>query len=137
MDGITGDLIIYKTHNIMNTYDRQIAEIDKQIADLETKKRILFQEKNRLHVNDKIDNFLHTWCGQALMQKFDINHVAKWEIIGYVFNPDLLRGDQSHLAYVEGSLEKAIGFAVEMESFYGCGYAGTINEIKERNIIKL
>ena len=137
MDGITGDLIIYKTHNSMNTYDRQIAEIDKQIADLETQKRILFREKNRLHTNDKIDNFLHTWCGQALLQKFDLSHAAKWEILGYNFNSDLVYGDQPHVAYVEGSLEKAIGFAVEMEGFYSCGYAGTIKEIKERNIIKL
>lgn len=122
----------------MNTYDRQIAEIDKQIADLETKKRILLYEKNRIHANNKINDFLHTWSGQELLKKFDLSHVAKWEILGEDPNCDFAGSHhQPHLAFVEGSLEKAIGFAVETNGFYTWGSGGTIKEIKERDIIQL
>jgi hypothetical protein len=122
----------------MNIHDKQIADIDRQIADLLAKKRLVEYEKHRIHSNNKVNDYLKTYSGQKLLQKYKLDHISKWEILGEDPNCDLAGTHiNPHLAYVHGTLEKAIGFAVEYEGFYTWGSGGEIKEIKERNIIEL
>ena len=122
----------------MNIHDKQIADIDRQIADLQTKKRLIEYEKGRIHSNNKVNDYLKTYSGQSLLQKFKLDYVSKWEILGEDTNCDFGGSHhQPHLAYVHGTLEKAIGFAVETKGFYTYGSGGDIKEIKEKDIIEL
>ena len=118
--------------------DREIAELQRKIEELNKEKERLIYEKNRLHANNKVNDYLHGWAGKRLLEKYDLSHTSKWEIFGEDPNCDFGGSHhQPHLAYVEGTLEKAIEYAVGLSGFYSWGSGGDIKEIKEHDIIRL
>lgn len=106
-------------------------EIDKQIAKLE-------YEANRIHANDDVNQFLHGYYGVQLLMKHKLTDHGQWEIVGEDPNCDLAGTHiNPHIAYVEGTLEEAIKYAVKQPKWYTWGGGGNIRPIMQKNIIKL
>lgn len=122
----------------MNSIDKQIKELNEQIAQLQEQKRKVEYEAGRLHPNDHVDKFLRGYYGQNLIKEHKLSDVGKWEILGEDPNCDFGGSHiQPHIAYVEGTLEKALLYAVKQPNWYTWGAGGSVKAIKESLIIKL
>jgi hypothetical protein len=131
-----------KTNNHMNTetnnIDKEISELNKQISNLEQKKAKIQYEVGRIHPNDDVDKYLRGYSGERLMKSHKLTDNGIWEILGEDPNCDF-NGchSQPHIAYVEGTLEKALLYAVKQPRWYSWGAGGDIKPISEKLIIKL
>jgi hypothetical protein len=112
-------------------FNKEMQDIDAQIAALQAKKAKLEKESRKNIINEKVQQFINRYSGQQLLAKYNLDYYSKWEIKGEDPNCDL-GGCHSnpHLAYVEGTLEQAIEYAVETEGFYTWGGGGDIIEVK-------
>lgn len=124
----------------MNTknIDKQISELNEMISKLEKEKEKLKYEEGRLHQNDTVDSFLRGYSGQKLMKEYHISDYGIWEILGEETNCDYNGPHhQPHIAYVKGTLEKALLYAVKQPKWKTWGNGGVIKPIPEKLIIKL
>lgn len=118
--------------------NKQIDELKIQKEQLEKQISKLEYEANRKHPNNDVDNFLRGYSGKELMKKHNLSDFGKWEILGEDPNCDFAgTHTQPHIAYVEGTLEEAIKYAVKQPRWETWGGGGTIKPIDEKLIIKL
>lgn len=123
-----------KTNNI----DKQINELNKQINQLQEEKRKIEYEAGRKHPNDDVDRFLRGYYGERLMKEHKLSDVGVWEILGEDPNCDYAGTHvQPHIGYVEGTLEKALLYAVKQPNWYSWGSGGSVKPITEKLIVKL
>jgi septal ring factor EnvC (AmiA/AmiB activator) len=108
-----------------------ILELEKEILKLEI-------ELSRIHPDNSVDKYLKRYEGQELLKKHSLNEEAIWEVRGEDPNPDL--GGHHHqplLGYFEGTLEKVLLTAVNLDGFYHWGAGGKIIKIEKSLIKKL
>lgn len=118
--------------------DKKLNELNEQIKQLQEEKRILEYEAGRKHPNDHVDRFLRGYYGETLMKEHKLSDVGIWEILGEDPNCDFGGSHvQPHIGYVEGTLEKALLYAVKQPKWYSWGAGGTVKPITEKLIVKL
>lgn len=132
---------IFKPNNMKTetkNIDKQISELNEKISILEKQKEKLKYEEGRLHHNDDVDKFLRGFYGERLMKEHHISDYGLWEILGEDPNCDYSGSHiQPHIAYVEGTLEQAILYAVKQPKWNTWGTGGNIKPIPDQLIIKL
>ena len=118
--------------------DKEINELTDKLKELKDKKIKIEFEAGRLHHNDDVNNYLMGYGGKRLIEKYELTYYGIWEILGEDPNCDYAGSHhQPHIAYVEGTLEKALLYAVKQPKWLTWGGGGDIKPIPEKLIIKL
>ena len=117
----------------------RIKQIDEQIAKLQAERKRIEERENLPPLKQKVLNFIeHSYSGKQLMEKHKLSDYGVWKIYGEDPNCDM--GGYHHqplIATVEGTLEKAIEYAVQSTAFYTWGGGGDIRPAKREEPIKL
>lgn len=92
-----------------------------------------------LGLSQKATNYVRTcYSGIQLLKQHTLDEVSVWHITGEDPNPDMAGPHSNpHIAYVEGSLRKAIEYAVAQPDFYTWGGGGMITKNEPKKVIKL
>jgi hypothetical protein len=116
----------------------RLQEIDNQIKKLKAERQRIVEAEKPIHSNPKVDQFLKNYTGKRLLEKYSLEATRVWDIYGEDSNCDLGGShSQPHLATVEGTLIKAVEYAVCLKNFYQWGAGGDIREAKQSTPIKL
>jgi hypothetical protein len=130
--GIKNSLIfdLSKSNNMAN--EKLIKEIDNQIAQLERRKKALQAEDDRLHTNERVDRYLKTYNGRRLLGLHKLTDEGTWQILGEDPNCDIHGTHVTpHLAFVEGTLENAIIYGVDLPNFWAWGGGGEFKKVQK------
>lgn len=122
------------------TNQKLIKEIDDQIMELQKKRERLSTEMNRVHEDDKVNDYLHRYSGQDLLKNHTLDEEGLWEVVGEDPNCDFGGSHhQPHIGFVEGKLENVIKWAVHQNGFWQWGAGGNIKKVvdKQRAITKV
>ena len=116
----------------------RLKQINDQIEQLEAEKKRIIAAKTSTYGNPKIDQFLKNYSGKQLLKVHKLEDVRVWDIYGEDPNCDMGGSHhQPYLATVEGSLIKAIEYAVGLTDFYQWGAGGDLKVAKQTKPIKL
>lgn len=114
----------------------RLKEIDDQIAILQAEKEKIEKQSRIPEIQRKIEEYLKSsYSGKDLLKNHTLDEKGLWRINGEDPNCDF--GGCHHnpdLGTFEGTLQKALEFAVEHPKFYTWGSGGYISKI---NVIKL
>tara|TARA_R110000851_G_scaffold142629_2_gene281329 strand:- start:160 stop:519 length:360 start_codon:yes stop_codon:yes gene_type:complete len=87
--------------------------------------------------NKVYSKYLNTYSGKKLIEKHLLTETGVWKVVGE--DPNCDWGGPHHqpfLAYIEGSLEKVILVAIELDNFWTWGGGGTITKENPREVIQ-
>lgn len=116
----------------------RLKQINEQIEQLEAEKKRIIAAKTSAYGNPKVDQFLTNYSGKQLLKVHKLDDVCVWDIYGEDPNCDMGGAhSQPYLATVEGTLIKAIAYAVELRDFYQWGAGGDLKVAKQTKPIKL
>lgn len=116
----------------------QIAEIDKQIKELERKKKNLLTKVSRNKQDLKFYDYIENPIGRQLIKRHKLDEYGVWKVEGEDPNADLYGVHVTPLlGYFEGTLEKVIRHAVYLKKFWTWGAGGTITKVEGELITKL
>ena len=95
-------------------------------------------DKKQIVYSDNYSRFVKGYYGQTIINKYGLDHVGYWEILGEDSNCDL--GGYHNmplLGIVEGKLVDVIEYAMDLKGFWAWGSGGEIKKWEMPNIVKI
>lgn len=120
----------------MNSYDRKIEDLKKQIKELEKEKETY--ENNMLQFNESSKRWHGSNSFNKLLKEHTLEEYGIWKIYGEDPNADYFGShSQPFLGKVEGKLIEVINYATKLHGFFQWGAGGEIRKSDKEEIKKL